>query len=182
VVTGHLVRIIRETRPHAVFTWDPTGGYGHPDHVAVHRHTVAAFDLAGDGRAHPEAGEPWEPAHLYWGASTMKRFAGMFLELQRRGLLPEGLDPARQARFEKAMVEPDPPLSHLVDVREFIELKRRAAGMHRSQFGENSMMARIPEDLRETFYGEERFFRARPGAEPVEALRGLESLLPGQLA
>ncbi|MBK6318992.1 MAG: PIG-L family deacetylase [Dehalococcoidia bacterium] len=182
VVTGHLVQVIRDTRPHAVFTWDPTGGYGHPDHIAVHKHTVAAFEAAGDERHHPEAGPAWSPAHLFWGASTMKRFAGIFLELQRRGLLPEGMDPARQERFEKAMAEPDPPLSNIVDVRDFIEHKRRAAGMHRSQFGENGMMARIPEDLRETFYGEERFYRANPAYAPAEALRGLEALLPGHLA
>src|SRR5689334_10369020 len=47
-VVPALTAIIRETRPHYVFTWDPTGGYGHPDHIAVHRHTVAAFDAAGN--------------------------------------------------------------------------------------------------------------------------------------
>lgn len=181
-VTGHLVQIMRETRPHLVFTWDPSGGYGHPDHIAVHKHTLSAFEASGEERIHPEAGAPWVPAHLFWGASTMKRYAGMFLELQRRGLLTEPMDPARQERFEKAMAEPDPPLSHIVDVREFADLKRRAAGMHRSQFGENGMMARIPDDLRERFYGEERFYRARPAHTPVEPLRGLESLLPGELA
>ena len=34
--------------------------------------------------------------------------------------------------------------------------------MHRSQFGENSMFARMPNDLRDRFYAEERFFQARP--------------------
>ncbi len=43
--------------------------------------------------------------------------------------------------------------------------------MHRSQFGENSMFSRIPEDLRDQFFGEERFYQARPqwpeNGEPV---------------
>jgi hypothetical protein len=65
----------------------------------------------------------------------MKRFAGMFLELQKRGLMPEGIDPERRERFEKAMAEPDPPVSNSVNVREFVAAKRRAASMHRSQFG-----------------------------------------------
>jgi LmbE family N-acetylglucosaminyl deacetylase len=112
----------------------------------------------------------------------MKRFAGMFMELQKRGLMPEGIDPERQARFEKAMSEPDPPVSNVIDVSGFVDVKRRAASMHRSQFGENSMMAKIPEDLRATFYGEERFFRARPEGIAAEGLRGLEGLLPGELA
>ncbi len=181
VVTGHLVEIMREVRPHLVFTWDPNGGYGHPDHIAVHKHTLSAYEAAGDGAQFPEAGQPWSPGYLYWGAFTMKRFAGMFLELQKRGLMPEGIDPERRERFEKAMAEPDPPISNIVDVSDYVAMKRAAASMHRSQFGENSMMAKIPEDLRAAFYGEERFFRARPDGVPVSGLTGLESLLPANL-
>ena len=58
-VVAQLVAVIRELRPHAVFTWDPSGGYGHPDHVAVHKHMVAAFDAAGDAAQFPEAGAAW---------------------------------------------------------------------------------------------------------------------------
>jgi LmbE family N-acetylglucosaminyl deacetylase len=181
VVVGQLVAIIRELRPHIVFTWDPNGGYGHPDHIAVHKHTLSAFEASSDAEQFSDAGEPWAPSYLYWGAFTMKRFAGMFLELQRRGLMPEGIEPERRERFEKAMAEPDPPISNRLDVRDFIAAKRRAAGMHRSQFGENSMMARIPEDLREMFYGEERFFRARPDGSAGDA-EGLDALLPGNLS
>ncbi|MBA4181548.1 MAG: hypothetical protein C0506_13240 [Anaerolinea sp.] len=101
----------------------------------------------------------------------MKRFAGVFLEMEARGLLPEPLDPERKARFEKAMLDPDPPLSVVHDVSEYIPLKRLAAGMHRSQFGESSMFARVPPEMHGRFYGEERFYQARPpwpeGAEPA---------------
>ena len=170
-VVPALVEIMRERQPHYVFTWDPTGGYGHPDHVAVHRHVVAAFDAAGNSEAYPEAGPAWTPAALYWGARTMKGVGSVFLEMERRGLLTEPMAPERRERFEKAMKEPDPPVSVIVDVGEFRPLKRAAASMHRSQFGENSMFARIPEDLQSRFYGEERFYQARPhwpeGAEPT---------------
>jgi hypothetical protein len=44
------------------------------------------------------------------------------------------------------------------------------------------MMARIPDDLRESFYGEERFFRARPADEGSPMREGLEALLPGNLS
>lgn len=170
-VVAQIVTIMRDVRPHIVFTWDPTGGYGHPDHVAVHRHTVAAYAASGDPAAFPEAGPAWTPQRLYWGGFTMKRFANVFLELQRRGLMPEGIEPERRERFEKAMAEPDAPVSVIVDVSQFVTQKRAAASMHRSQFGENSLFARIPDDLRAQFYGEERFFQASPewpaGAEPA---------------
>ncbi|MFO7165189.1 MAG: N-acetyl-1-D-myo-inositol-2-amino-2-deoxy-alpha-D-glucopyranoside deacetylase, partial [Mycolicibacterium hassiacum] len=32
-VIGALVAVIRELRPHVVVTYDPGGGYGHPDHI-----------------------------------------------------------------------------------------------------------------------------------------------------
>jgi len=175
-VVGHLVHVIREVRPDLVFTWDPNGGYGHPDHIAVHRHMLTAFDAASDAAAFPETGEPWAPRRLFWGASGMKRFAGIFLELERRNQLPQPLDPERRERFVKAMAEPDAPLHVVHDVRRFAALKRAAAGMHRSQFGENSAFARIPPDLVERFYGEERFFQARPAAEvPANPASGFES-------
>jgi len=67
-------------------------------------------------------------------------------------------------------------------VREFTEAKRAAAGMHRSQFGENSLFARIPEDLRTSFYGEERFYQARPAVASLASPHaGLEALLPPAL-
>ncbi len=171
VVVESLVRIMREVRPQMVFTWDPTGGYGHPDHIAVHKHTVEAFDASGDPEAYPGAGAPWAPERLYWGSRGMKQFASIFLEMERRGTLPEPIDPERKERFEKAMLAPDPPVSVLHDVSAYIPRKRLAASMHRSQFGENSMFARIPEDMRERFYGQEPFFQARPewptGTEPA---------------
>lgn len=171
IVVEALIRIIREVQPGMVFTWDPTGGYGHPDHIAVHKHTVAAFDNSGNAEAYPEAGTPWSPERLYWGSRGMKQFASIFLEMERRGTLAETMDPERKARFEKAMLDPDPPVSVVHDVSAYIPLKRLAASMHRSQFGENSMFARIPEDMRARFYGQERFFQARPewvpGTEPA---------------
>jgi mycothiol S-conjugate amidase len=170
VVVGHMVSIIRETRPHLVFTWDPTGGYGHPDHIAVHRHTVSAFDIAHDPAAFPEAGAPWRPSRLYWGTFRMKRFATVFLEMERRGLLPEPIPEDRRKRFDEAMAEPDPVVSLVHDTVDMIPRKRAASRMHRSQFGENSMFARIPEDFQAHMYGEERFYQARPawsdGADP----------------
>ena len=75
------------------------------------------------------------------------------------------------------------PVSNVVEVHDVVAAKRLAASMHRSQFGENSMMARIPEDMRAQFYGEERFFQARPAlGESVRTIRGIEELLPGDFS
>src|SRR5205814_53342 len=47
-VVGKLVAIIRQFRPQVIVTFDETGGYGHPDHIAIYRHTTSAFHVAAD--------------------------------------------------------------------------------------------------------------------------------------
>lgn len=60
---GELVAIIRDFRPHIVVTYDPDGGYGHPDHIHTHRVTTEA--VAASARDdHP--GRPWRVPKFYW--------------------------------------------------------------------------------------------------------------------
>lgn len=41
-----LAAVMKETQPQAVVTFGPDGITGHPDHLAIHRFTTAAFDRA----------------------------------------------------------------------------------------------------------------------------------------
>ncbi|MFS8198588.1 N-acetyl-1-D-myo-inositol-2-amino-2-deoxy-alpha-D-glucopyranoside deacetylase [Streptomyces sp. CWNU-52B] len=71
-----LVRVIREVRPHVLVTYDPDGGYGHPDHIQAHRVAMRAADLAAEPGFRPDPGpgtgldaglgEPWTIAKIYW--------------------------------------------------------------------------------------------------------------------
>ncbi|MGC5346094.1 N-acetyl-1-D-myo-inositol-2-amino-2-deoxy-alpha-D-glucopyranoside deacetylase [Streptomyces sp. DT171] len=68
---GHLVRVIREVRPQVLVTYDPDGGYGHPDHIQAHRVATRAAELAADPahRPGPEpdgSGAPHTIAKIYW--------------------------------------------------------------------------------------------------------------------
>ncbi len=49
-----MVAVMREVRPQVVITFDPYGGYGHPDHIRMHEAAVAAFHAAGDPAYHSE--------------------------------------------------------------------------------------------------------------------------------
>src|SRR5947209_14298437 len=68
-IIGKLVRVMRRLRPQVVVTFDAKGGYGHPDHVTIHRCTVAAFEQAGDPNRYPdqvsEGFLPHAPERLY---------------------------------------------------------------------------------------------------------------------
>jgi N-acetyl-1-D-myo-inositol-2-amino-2-deoxy-alpha-D-glucopyranoside deacetylase len=70
---GALVEIIRQLRPHVVVSYDPSGGYGHPDHIQAHRITAAAVAAA----AHSAGpGDPWQVPKSYWtvvARSAMER-------------------------------------------------------------------------------------------------------------
>src|SRR3954453_6515762 len=65
---GHAVAVVREVRPQVLVTYDEKGGYGHPDHIQAHRVAMRAVEAAADPEFHPELGEPWQVAKVYWTA------------------------------------------------------------------------------------------------------------------
>ncbi|WP_149184247.1 N-acetyl-1-D-myo-inositol-2-amino-2-deoxy-alpha-D-glucopyranoside deacetylase [Streptomyces sp. TRM49041] len=63
---AHLVEVVREVRPQVLVTYDPDGGYGHPDHIQAHRVAARAAELAADGAYRPDLGAPHTIAKIYW--------------------------------------------------------------------------------------------------------------------
>ncbi len=91
---GALVAIIREQRPHVVVTYDPRGGYGHPDHVHTHTVTTAAVASAGFGAGTADyPGEPWTVPKLYWTVLAVSAFKAGWRALDREDLRPEWVIP-----------------------------------------------------------------------------------------
>ena len=100
---GALVAIIREQRPHVVVTYDPNGGYGHPDHV--HTHTVTAAAVAGAGTA-DYPGEPWTVPKFYWTVLAESAIETGWRALNREDLLPEWTIPP-QEQFDFGYADSD---------------------------------------------------------------------------
>src|SRR5690606_4324255 len=46
VAVGRLVEVVRDFRPHVMTTYDPSGGYPHPDHIMCHTVSMGAFRAA----------------------------------------------------------------------------------------------------------------------------------------
>ncbi|WP_055698827.1 MULTISPECIES: N-acetyl-1-D-myo-inositol-2-amino-2-deoxy-alpha-D-glucopyranoside deacetylase [Streptomyces] len=63
---AHLVEVIREVRPQVLVTYDPDGGYGHPDHIQAHRVAMRAADLAAEEAFRADLGEPHTIDKIYW--------------------------------------------------------------------------------------------------------------------
>jgi len=47
-VAYQVAEIIRKIKPSIIITFDPIGGYRHPDHIAIHHAAVKAFELSAD--------------------------------------------------------------------------------------------------------------------------------------
>jgi LmbE family N-acetylglucosaminyl deacetylase len=133
-VAGKVVKYIRELKPDVVLTFDPIGGYKHPDHIHIHKATVLAFEKADDASFHPESGSPFKPRALYYQV-----FPRGFLKWMTRLMPLTGNDPTRWGRNGdinlKELAEVDFPVHVRLDVRSVAEIKRQAGAQHASQGG-----------------------------------------------
>lgn len=133
-VAGHVVKYIRELKPDIVLTFDPIGGYKHPDHIHIHKATLLAFEKADDASFHPEAGLPFKPRALYYQV-----FPRWFLKGMTRLLALTGKDPTKWGRNGdinlRELAEIEFPVHVRVDIRSVSEVKRQAGAQHASQGG-----------------------------------------------
>ncbi len=84
---ARLVGIVRRERPQVIITYnDDQAGYPHPDHLKVHDISLPAFERAGDPSWHPELGDPWEPAKLYYTVWARRRIEQMHTKMLELGI------------------------------------------------------------------------------------------------
>ncbi|MFF7773210.1 N-acetyl-1-D-myo-inositol-2-amino-2-deoxy-alpha-D-glucopyranoside deacetylase [Streptomyces tanashiensis] len=81
----HLVEVIRETRPQVLITYDPDGGYGHPDHIQAHRVATRAAGLAADPDYRPDLGPAHTIAKIYWNRVPRPVAEAGFARLRTEG-------------------------------------------------------------------------------------------------
>ena len=172
-VVGCLVATIRRLRPHVIVTFGPYGGYGHPDHVAIHRHAVAAFDAAGDPGRFPEQGNPWRPRRLFYSILPTALFRRIKERVAARGGDISGFDEMIERRRQTQDDWPDAYINAVVDVSDAIEAKWAAWNCHRTQFGPNSRFRRLPAHEMKELLSTEYFILGRPTPPPGLHLTGL---------
>ncbi len=147
-VAEKVTRLVRQQRPQVIMTFDPWGGYGHPDHIKIHQAALMAYFVAGDPRAYPEqirdeGLQPWTPQKLYYGAFSKSRFQKFFEWMKERG---EDV-PGPLADFLKRGI-PDECITTDIDVAPYAERKLKALLCHASQLGPDTLFAKIPPELR----------------------------------
>jgi LmbE family N-acetylglucosaminyl deacetylase len=159
-VAGRVVGYIRELKPEVVITFDPIGGYKHPDHIHIHQATKLAFENADDPAFHPEAGLPFKPTALYYQVFSrgMLKLAVRLMPLFRK-------DPKKFGRNGDInlleLAEVNFPVHVRLDIRPVLDIKRKASAQHASQGGAQTRrgwMAIVTKILGEN----EEYMRAYP--------------------
>ena len=162
---GALADVVREVRPQVVVTYDPQGGYGHPDHVQAHRVTMAAVEAAaGPREAAPGGGEPWQVAKVYW-----VRVPRSWAEDERRalpGLVPASMRLPEEGSTYPPVVVDDGQVSAVVDATPWLPAKAAALRAHATQVLVEEPCFALSNHVAHLLRGQEAFELARgvPGA------------------
>jgi LmbE family N-acetylglucosaminyl deacetylase len=155
-----LAGILRDEQADALTVYDAHGGYGHPDHVQVHRVGHRAAELAG--------------TRLVLEATVDRTALIRALRLVSwTRLLPPDFAPERLRHSYSDRTA----ITHRIDVRGFVGAKRRSMAAHASQAaggGQRTLafFLKLPGPLYRRVFGTEWFTEAgrTPGRPPVEDL------------
>lgn len=177
-LVGRIVHIIRQFKPQVIVTFDPFGGYGHPDHIRMHEATMAAHKLSGDPEAFgaqlSKDTKPYTAQKVYYAAFDQK-----WLKLMLPVMPLFGDDPERYGKNKdmnlREIAANAVKITTRVPVKDYAELAQKARECHASQLANFSS----EDDARNSFFnrmrrwltqnGDDTYRRAVP---PLE--RGIE--------
>ena len=161
-VVEQVAAVIRELRPDIVITHDPTGGYGHPDHVTICQRTETAVE-----RCRDESGPL-----LYYVC-----FPRSFFQLMWNKMVELGLRPPFSADDTDALGTPDDEVTTTVNVRRYVAVKKESLERHRTQIERDGPFSKLPQDFMDEIMSSEFFQLAPvPGAENRDILAELPDI------
>lgn len=156
-----LALILEEERPDVLTIYDDNGGYGHPDHIQVHRVGRRAAELAG---VPVLAQATMNRDHIMRGIRALAQ------EADDSGAEPPRLPDVDRSEFGK----PESELTHLVDVSAFVGAKRGSMLAHASQMAPDHFMLAMPEERFALAFGNEWYIvETAPSTDAPKLLREL---------
>jgi LmbE family N-acetylglucosaminyl deacetylase len=154
---ARLATILVEEAADVLTVYDDHGGYGHPDHIQVHRVGVRAAALAGVARVYEAT---IDSDHIRRLIASAEAGAATDVDAEDLGV-------------------PAAALTTAVDVSAWLEAKKASMRAHASQISEHSFFLALPEEAFRDAFGTEWFIR-RGTPVPVERLEtSLFDGLPG---
>jgi len=171
-VAAKVVSFIRSLRPQVVVTFDPIGGYRHPDHIAVHNATVLAFKLASDGDyVDPEKLPPFQPDRLFFHTISRE-----FIKIAILMIRITGKDPSKFGKNKdidlQSLANDTYPVHAKINYTSVVGLRDQAATCHASQGGKQ-LTGGFQGLLQKIFQKHETFMQAYPSNVPVKPINDL---------
>ena len=159
---ARVAAVVRELRPHVLGTYEPGGGYGHPDHVQAHRVAMRGVELALAGPG--PGGAAWTVPKVYWSVLPESVVRSMLREAEQRGQLPPGWDPDGEL---PSLVVPDGAVTAVIDGQAFLAQKTAALRAHATQVIVRNGVVDIGDGARQPISGSEWYELARGSAAPA---------------
>jgi len=156
VVAARLAELLSEEQADVFTIYDWHGGYGHPDHIQVHRVGCRAEQMVRPDLPNLRVLEST------MNRDGMRRMITMAQEMGFDDAGPEGadgeaFDPDGPMDDGNPMGTPEAELTLGVDVEAFIDSKRAAIAAHRSQVSDASFFLQMPPDVFAQAFGREWF-------------------------
>ena len=137
---ARLAGILEEESADVLTIYDENGNYGHPDHIQVHRVGVRAAELAGTRR-------------VYEATANRNHLQRLMAQM------PRDPDAAEAPADLDTLGVTEDQITTTVDVRDFVDYKRKAMIAHASQIPEDSFFLQLPLDAFREAFGWEWFIR-----------------------
>ncbi|MET9882437.1 N-acetyl-1-D-myo-inositol-2-amino-2-deoxy-alpha-D-glucopyranoside deacetylase [Streptomyces sp. NPDC006430] len=166
---AHLVEVIRELRPQVLVTYDPDGGYGHPDHIQAHRVAMRGAELAAETTYRRDLGDPWEIEKVYWNRVPRSVVEEGFARLEAAG--SKTPFPGTASPDDVPGVVADEQISaEIVAEEEFVAAKAAAMRAHATQIAVDGAFFALSNDLAQPLFSREFYELAvgRSGAPAGE--------------
>ncbi|MEU0372494.1 N-acetyl-1-D-myo-inositol-2-amino-2-deoxy-alpha-D-glucopyranoside deacetylase [Streptomyces sp. NPDC006283] len=163
---GYLVEIIRSVRPQVLVTYDPDGGYGHPDHIQAHRVAMRAAELAAEPVFRRDLGDPHAVAKIYWNRVPRSAAEEGFARLRAIGADFPGI-----AEIDDIPgVVDDSEITAEIDGTPYAERKAAAMRAHATQIAVDGPFFALSNDLGQPLFTTEYYqlVAGESGAEPGE--------------
>lgn len=133
-VSGNIAGFIRKLRPNVVVTFDPIGGYRHPDHIAIHNATVQAFFKAGEKDYYSNGDSAFQPEKLYFHTFPRGFLRSVVKLLKLLGKNPKKFGRNGDIDLESFAFE-NFPIHKVINIKNFRRQKEKASSCHASQGG-----------------------------------------------
>ncbi|KAJ1684717.1 hypothetical protein LUZ63_019988 [Rhynchospora breviuscula] len=152
-----LARLIRGIRPHVLTTYDENGGYPHPDHIACHLVSMAAYRMAADPEADlgEDAGEPWQVLKVYYSHGFNRPKAQAIHDK----MTELGLESPWAERLKEWKPDPehDRRITTKVPCAEYFGVRDQALIAHATQIDPDGHFFKVPLEVQQEVWPYEDF-------------------------